>query len=97
MAFADALNAEARELEALGADVIQFDEPAFNVFMADVKDWGIAALEKAADKHQHRQARTIDPVKFSLSLGAEKIAAYVPQTSADAAPATREEFRLSWP
>ena len=52
----------------------------------------IAALEKAADKHQHRQARTIDPVKFSLSLGAEKIAAYVPQTSADAAPATREEL-----
>ncbi len=48
MAFAKVLNAEARELEALGADVIQFDEPAFNVFMNDVKDWGIAALEAAA-------------------------------------------------
>ncbi len=49
MAFADVLNAEARELAALGVDVIQFDEPAFNVFMSDVKDWGIAALERAAD------------------------------------------------
>ena len=49
MAFARVLNAEARELAALGADVIQFDEPAFNVFMDDVKDWGIAALEAAAE------------------------------------------------
>ncbi len=48
MAFAEILNAEALELEALGVDVIQFDEPAFNVFMADVKEWGIAALERAA-------------------------------------------------
>ena len=47
MAFAKALNAEARELEALGADVIQLDEPAFNVFMDDVKEWGIAAIEEA--------------------------------------------------
>jgi 5-methyltetrahydropteroyltriglutamate--homocysteine methyltransferase len=49
MAFAALLNAEARELAALGADVIQFDEPAFNVFMDDVQDWGIAALERAAE------------------------------------------------
>ena len=48
MAFAKVLNEEARELEALGVDVIQFDEPAFNVFMDEVKDWGIAALEVAA-------------------------------------------------
>jgi 5-methyltetrahydropteroyltriglutamate--homocysteine methyltransferase len=48
MAFAEILNTEARELEALGVDVIQFDEPAFNVFMTDVKEWGIAALERAA-------------------------------------------------
>ena len=47
MAFAALLNEEARELEAAGADVVQFDEPAFNVFMADVRDWGIAALERA--------------------------------------------------
>ena len=48
-AFAAALNEEARELEALGVDVIQFDEPAFNVYMRDVKDWGVAALERAAE------------------------------------------------
>jgi len=49
MAFAELLNEEARELAALGVDVIQFDEPAFNVFMKDVQDWGIAALERAAE------------------------------------------------
>lgn len=48
MAFAKLLNEEAREIEALGVDVIQFDEPAFNVFTQDVQDWGIAALEAAA-------------------------------------------------
>ncbi|MBV8963153.1 MAG: methionine synthase, partial [Hyphomicrobiales bacterium] len=42
-AFADALNEEARELAALGVDVLQFDEPAFNVYMREVADWGIAA------------------------------------------------------
>jgi len=46
--FAVALNLEARELEAAGADVIQFDEPAFNVYADEVKAWGIAALETAA-------------------------------------------------
>jgi methionine synthase II (cobalamin-independent) len=49
MAFAELLNAEARELEAEGVDLIQFDEPAFNVFMDDVKEWGIAALHKAIE------------------------------------------------
>jgi len=49
MAFAEILNAEAKELAALGVDLIQFDEPAFNVFMDDVKDWGVAALESAAE------------------------------------------------
>ena len=48
MAFAEILNEEALELEAAGVDTIQFDEPAFNVFMDDVKDWGIVALERAA-------------------------------------------------
>ncbi|HEX2509172.1 MAG TPA: methionine synthase [Microvirga sp.] len=46
-AFAQALNEEARELEALGVDVIQFDEPAFNVYMPQVAEWGMAALEEA--------------------------------------------------
>jgi 5-methyltetrahydropteroyltriglutamate--homocysteine methyltransferase len=49
MAFAELLNQEARELEAEGVDLIQFDEPAFNVFMDDVKDWGVAALHKAIE------------------------------------------------
>ncbi len=48
MAFAKVLNEEAREIEAAGVDVIQFDEPAFNVFMDEVVDWGIPALEAAA-------------------------------------------------
>ncbi len=48
MAFAEALNEEALELQALGVDVVQFDEPAYNVYMAEVADWGIATLERAA-------------------------------------------------
>ena len=48
-AFAAVLNEEARELAALGVDVVQFDEPAFNVYMREVADWGIAALERAAE------------------------------------------------
>ena len=47
--FALILNQEARELEAAGVDVIQFDEPAFNVFFDEADDWGIATLEKAAE------------------------------------------------
>lgn len=39
---------EAKELEAAGVDIIQFDEPAFNVFFDEANDWGIATLEKAA-------------------------------------------------
>jgi 5-methyltetrahydropteroyltriglutamate--homocysteine methyltransferase len=46
-AFADLLNAEARALAADGVDVIQFDEPAFNVYMDEVKTWGIEALHRA--------------------------------------------------
>jgi len=48
MAFADLLNQEARALEADGVDVVQFDEPAFNVYMKDVNVWGLEALERAA-------------------------------------------------
>ncbi|HLS85540.1 MAG TPA: methionine synthase [Burkholderiales bacterium] len=48
MAFAALLNQEARALEKDGVDVIQFDEPAFNVYMDDVKRWGVAALDRAA-------------------------------------------------
>lgn len=48
MAFAELLNQEAKALVRDGVDVIQFDEPAFNVYMSDVKRWGIKALERAA-------------------------------------------------
>ena len=45
--FAKILNQEAKELEAVGIDIIQLDEPAFNVFIEDVNNWGIACLERA--------------------------------------------------
>jgi 5-methyltetrahydropteroyltriglutamate--homocysteine methyltransferase len=48
MAFAEVLNEEAKELQAIGVDVVQFDEPAYNVYMKEVPDWGIATLERAA-------------------------------------------------
>jgi 5-methyltetrahydropteroyltriglutamate--homocysteine methyltransferase len=47
-AFAEILNEEARAIAATGVDVIQFDEPAFNVYFDEVRDWGVAALERAA-------------------------------------------------
>jgi 5-methyltetrahydropteroyltriglutamate--homocysteine methyltransferase len=47
-AFAEILNEEARAIAAAGVDVIQFDEPAFNVYFDEVRDWGVAALERAA-------------------------------------------------
>ena len=47
MRLATLLNAEARELAAAGADVIQFDEPCFNIYLDKVKAWGIRALETA--------------------------------------------------
>ena len=49
MAFAGLLNTEARALAAEGVDVIQFDEPAFNVYMDEVSEWGIAALHRAIE------------------------------------------------
>ena len=48
-AFAELLNQEAKALQADGVDVIQFDEPAFNVYMSEVRDWGIEALTRAAE------------------------------------------------
>jgi 5-methyltetrahydropteroyltriglutamate--homocysteine methyltransferase len=48
MAFADLLNQEALALQADGVDIVQFDEPAFNVYMKDAADWGVRALERAA-------------------------------------------------
>ncbi|HSM43155.1 MAG TPA: methionine synthase [Afifellaceae bacterium] len=49
LAFAELLNEEAKELAAIGVDVIQFDEPAFNAFMSDVREWGVDTLHRAID------------------------------------------------
>ena len=49
LAFAKVINEEARELEALGLDVLQLDEPAFNVYLDDVETWGIETLHAAID------------------------------------------------
>ena len=47
-AFAELLNQEALALQADGVDIIQFDEPAFNVYMKEAAEWGVKALERAA-------------------------------------------------
>ena len=46
-AFAELLNQEALALEADGVDIVQFDEPAFNVYLEEAADWGVRALERA--------------------------------------------------
>jgi 5-methyltetrahydropteroyltriglutamate--homocysteine methyltransferase len=78
MAFAELLNQEARALEAQGVDVIQFDEPAFNVYMDDVKRWGIEALHRAIEGLRCRTAVHIcygygikANIDWKNSLGAE--------------------------
>ena len=65
--FAKILNQEARELEAAGVDIIQFDEPAFNVFFDEVKDWGINILEKAAS---NLKAKTIVHICYGYGIQA---------------------------
>jgi len=78
MAFAELLNQEARELEAAGVDVIQFDEPAFNVFLDEVKDWGIDALHRAIEGLECKTAVHIcygygieANIRWKETLGAE--------------------------
>ena len=56
LAFATVINEEARELEALGLDFVQLDEPAFNVYLDDVERWGIEALHVAIDGLRCRTA-----------------------------------------
>lgn len=78
MAFAEILNQEAAEIAALGVNVIQFDEPAFNVFRDDVKDWGIEALHRAIAGLPCKTAVHIcygygieENVKWKKTLGSE--------------------------
>jgi 5-methyltetrahydropteroyltriglutamate--homocysteine methyltransferase len=56
MRFAAILNAEARELASAGADVVQFDEPCFNIYLEEVEAWGIEALEACMDGVSARRA-----------------------------------------
>jgi 5-methyltetrahydropteroyltriglutamate--homocysteine methyltransferase len=67
MRFAEILNEEAREIEAAGADVIQFDEPAFNVFVEEVRDWGLPALERAM---QGLKATTVVHICYGYGIEA---------------------------
>ncbi|MGH7090101.1 MAG: hypothetical protein ACREFQ_14490, partial [Stellaceae bacterium] len=78
MAFAAALNEEASELDAAGVDLIQFDEPAFNVYLDAVGDWGIAALHRAIEGVRCKTAvhicygYGIEPnIAWKSTLGAE--------------------------
>jgi 5-methyltetrahydropteroyltriglutamate--homocysteine methyltransferase len=78
MAFAGLLNEEARELAAIGVDVIQFDEPAFNVYAEAVTEWGIAALHRAIEGLSCKTAVHIcygygikANIDWKASLGAE--------------------------
>jgi 5-methyltetrahydropteroyltriglutamate--homocysteine methyltransferase len=78
MAFAALLNEEARELAAIGVNVVQFDEPAFNVYMNEVTEWGIAALHRAAEDLPCKTAVHIcygygikTNIDWKSSLGAE--------------------------
>ena len=56
MDLARLINEEARELESLGLDMLQLDEPAFNVYMDEVRDWGVAALDRAVEGLRCRTA-----------------------------------------
>jgi len=78
LAFAELLNEEARELAAIGVDVVQFDEPAFNVYLDDVVSWGIDALHRAAEGLACKTAVHIcygygiqANINWKASLGAE--------------------------
>jgi 5-methyltetrahydropteroyltriglutamate--homocysteine methyltransferase len=67
MRFAELLNAEALEIEAAGAEVIQFDEPAFNVFLEEVREWGLPALERAM---QGLRATTVVHICYGYGIEA---------------------------
>jgi 5-methyltetrahydropteroyltriglutamate--homocysteine methyltransferase len=76
-AFAELLNQEALALEADGVDVIQFDEPAFNVYMDEAADWGVKALERAAQglgawsaAHRGRACKTAVHICYGYGIEA---------------------------
>ncbi len=67
-AFAELLNQEALALQADGVDVIQFDEPAFNVYMDEAADWGVKALERAAQGLHEAGAASGRPCKTAVHI-----------------------------
>jgi len=86
-AFADLLNREARALEADGIDVIQFDEPAFNVYMDEVTAWGIEALHRsvaASGTLELRHSSDTWPIRLLASAG--KIDSYWRHAGPSVAP-----------
>jgi 5-methyltetrahydropteroyltriglutamate--homocysteine methyltransferase len=71
MLFADMLNREARALAAAGAAVVQFDEPCFNIYLAQTREWGIAALERAS-----AGVRTKTGVHICYGYGGPEVSAW---------------------
>lgn len=71
MLFADLLNREARAMVAAGASIVQFDEPCFNIYLDDTRDWGIAALERAIAGLEVTTA-----IHICYGYGAEEVAAW---------------------
>ncbi len=67
-AFAELLNQEARALQADGVDIIQFDEPAFNVYMQDAADWGVKALEIACAGLSREAAPDVRACKTAVHI-----------------------------
>ncbi|MBV8653887.1 MAG: methionine synthase [Alphaproteobacteria bacterium] len=71
MIFADMLNQEAKALAAAGAAVVQFDEPCFNIYLAQTREWGVAALERAA-----AGVGTTTAVHICYGYGGEEVGAW---------------------
>jgi 5-methyltetrahydropteroyltriglutamate--homocysteine methyltransferase len=71
MRFAALLNAEARDLVDAGADVVQFDEPCFNIYLDEVAAWGMEALERAMDG-----VRAIKAVHICYGYGTPAVLAW---------------------
>ena len=87
MDVADALNAEARELDALGAAVIQFDEPVFSRYPDKVREWGVAALDRCLEGIE--DAKTAAHVCYSYPMPG------VPRPIVDSYPVILEALELS--
>jgi 5-methyltetrahydropteroyltriglutamate--homocysteine methyltransferase len=95
MAVADAINKEAKALDALGPAVIQFDEPVFSRYPEKVADWGIEALDRCADG---LRAQTAVHVCYSYTIpGVERpIKPSYPQILAELEKSTIDQLALEF-